>query len=146
MFHQRWWFSGKIGRCHSGIRSIKCLLISDFGQPRVRFPADAFLPSGGLREVGESWFAWPVGPDNLRMCPEGSHVVWFDGKTVRSTGAFFCQPWDFVVQGHQKGRKEGLLDGGLVQASCGCVQKGYLSSEPRAEREGRKLHALWIRR
>jgi hypothetical protein len=35
--NQHWWFSGKIGRCHS------ISLISDVGQPRVRFPADAFF-------------------------------------------------------------------------------------------------------
>jgi hypothetical protein len=33
-----WWFSGKIGRCHWKI------FFLDIGQPRVRFPADAFLP------------------------------------------------------------------------------------------------------
>jgi hypothetical protein len=32
-----WWFSGKIGRCH-----VKYIFL-DIGQPRVRFPADAFL-------------------------------------------------------------------------------------------------------
>jgi hypothetical protein len=33
---QHWWFSGKIGRCHLEISSLR-----QFGQPRVRFPADA---------------------------------------------------------------------------------------------------------
>jgi hypothetical protein len=37
-----WWFSGKIGRCH-----VKYIFL-DIGQPRVRFPADAFLPVSPL--------------------------------------------------------------------------------------------------
>jgi hypothetical protein len=40
---QHWWFSGKIGRCHP-----KTLGSQDVGQPRVRFPADAFLLSSLL--------------------------------------------------------------------------------------------------
>lgn len=35
---KHWWFSGKIGRCH-----LKSFRTSNVGQPRVRFPADAFL-------------------------------------------------------------------------------------------------------
>lgn len=37
---QHWWFSGKIGRCHWTLSTLP--QDSDrFGQPRVRFPADA---------------------------------------------------------------------------------------------------------
>jgi hypothetical protein len=42
-----WWFSGKIGRCH-----VKYIFI-DVGQPRVRFPADAFFVYDSLLMEGD---------------------------------------------------------------------------------------------